>query len=533
MNHFDIVIKNGRLIDGTANPYFKADIGILDGVITAIERDLPVDSGDQWLDANQRVVTPGFIDAHTHDDLYLMRKPNADEKVLQGITTVITGNCGFSPAPLVKNGLQTLKSFNGILGGGDVIDQFEDQTTFGQFLDLLEKNKPGINVAALIGNVTLRIAVMGHDMRSPTDDELSKMKELVSEAMQSGAIGLSTGLIYAPGSYAQTDELIELAREATVYNGIYTTHMRSESEHLLSSIEEAIKIGQQADLRVQISHFKVAGKNNWGKSTQAIDLIAAARRDGLEITADQYPYNAGSTGLFALLPPDVLSNGVEALSQQLTDTAFRQSLSRRMTNTESEGGMLPESSYDRILIASSPNHPDYEGKTLAEIAETLKQDPLELIFDLVAEEKLAVTMVIYNMHEEDIRNIMQSEFVMMGSDGLPSLGARIHPRMSGTAPRILGRYVREQGVISLEQAIRKMTSLPAQSFRLQNKGLLKVGFDADIVIFDPTTILDGATYDAPTTPPTGIHHVLVNGTPAVRSGQVLGARSGKVLRHAQ
>jgi N-acyl-D-amino-acid deacylase len=372
---------------------------------------------------------------------------------------------------------------------------------------------------------------MGYERRSPTQSELDEMKRLVAESMQSGAYGLSSGLIYAPGSYAQTDELTELARTVAEYHGIYTTHMRSESEDLLPSIQEAITVGEKAGLRVQISHFKVSGKKNWGKSEQAIALITAARQRGLEITADQYPYNAGSTGLFALLPPDVLSEGVETLSKRLQEASFRKNLYLRMTDHINAQGMLPEASYDRILIASSPHHPDFEGKSLAEIAQKLDQDPLELIFDLVAEERLTVTMVIFTMHEDDIRRIMQTEFVMMGSDGLPSLGTRIHPRMSGTAPRILGRYSREQGIFSLEQAVRKMTSLPAQTFRLKGKGLLKEGFDADLVIFNPAEILDGATYDAPNTPPVGIEHVIVNGVPAVEANRVLGARSGKVLRY--
>ncbi len=531
MSTYDILIKNGQVLDGSGDPAYKADIGIRAGKIAAIQPVLPADEAERLIDAQGMTITPGFIDVHTHDDLFLLRKPTADEKILQGITTVITGNCGFSPAPLLENGKEILRSFDGILGGGEALKLFGDQVTFGEFLNMLEQARPGINVGTLVGNVTIRIAVMGHAMRQPTTEELSQMKALVSEAMQNGAFGLSTGLIYAPGSYAQTDELIELAKEVARYDGIYTTHMRNESDNLLPSIAEAIQIGESAGVRVQISHFKVSGKKNWGKSGQAIALIEAARQRGLKISADQYPYNAGSTGLFALLPPDVLSAGVDALSERLADPDFRETLRKRMSSADTTAGMLSESDFEGILIASSPKHPQFEGKSLAEIARAEQKDTLDLIFDLVGDEKLGVTMVIFNMNEEDIARIMQCDFVMMGSDGLPSVGARIHPRMSGSAPRILGRYSRQQGVLSLEQAIRKMTSLSAQTFRLQGKGLLKDGYDADLVIFDPQGIIDQATYDSPNTPPSGIQHVLVNGIPAVEDGRVLGARSGKILRY--
>lgn len=529
---FDILIQNSRILDGAGNPYYKSDIAIRDGKIAAIAAHIPAEQADLCIDASGLTAAPGFIDVHTHDDLYLLRKPDADEKVRQGITTVVAGNCGFSPAPLMGNGRQTLRSFNGILGGGEAVNLFADETTFGEFLELLEAQRPGVNVAALVGNVTLRIAVMGHEMRPPTAAELEQMKALVEEAMQSGALGLSSGLIYAPGSYAQTDELAELAGVVGRHHGLYATHMRSESEELLASIQEALQIGERSGARVQISHLKVAGKRNWGRSKDALALIADARQRGLEVTADQYPYNAGSTGLFALLPPDVLSDGVDALASKLSDPGYRSTLRARLQDPANTEGMLSDTGFDGILIASSPAHPDYEGKTLAEIASGEGRDPLDLVFDLVAEEKMAVTMVIFNMNEEDIRRIMSASFVMMGSDGLPSLGARIHPRMSGAAPRILGRYARQEGVLSQEEAVRKMTSLPAQAFRLKGKGLIAEGYDADLVLFSPEEIIDRATYESPTEAPGGIAYVLVNGALAVERGRVLGTRSGRVLRRS-
>jgi len=530
MSSFDILIKNAKVLDGTGGPAHPADIGISYGKFAALAPNLPDENADMIIDAAGLAAAPGFIDVHTHDDLYLLRQPDADQKILQGFTTVITGNCGFSTAPLVNNGKAVLKSFDGILGGGPAIDLFEDNISFGEYLDLLEDIRPGINVGGLVGNVTLRIAAMDHDMRPPDDDEMAHMKSMIAEAMESGAFGLSTGLIYAPGSYAQTDELIELASVAAGYGGIFTTHMRNEGEGLLESIQETIRIARAADIRAQISHLKVSGKRNWGRSSDALSLIKDAREQGLELTADQYPYNAGSTGLFALLPADTLSGGVEALSADLKDADFRKRLYDRIRNGDLPDSILALGAFDRVRIASSPRHPEFEGKSLEALHDELGVDPLHLVFDLVAEEKLNITVVTFGMDEGDIRRIMQADFVMLGSDGLPSMGSKIHPRMCGTAPRILGHYVREQHVLKLEEAVRKMTSLPADTFRLEGKGLLKEGCDADLVLFNPDTVLDMATYEKPTRPPVGIEYVFVNGTPAVEKGRVLGTRAGKVLR---
>lgn len=530
---FDVLITNGQIIDGTGNPYFKADIGIHSGKITCILRSLNPSKAKKVIDAGEMIVCPGFIDVHTHDDLYVICKPAADEKIVQGITTVVTGNCGFSPAPLLKNAGKILQSYSGILGGAEILHKFRDAVTFGDYLGIIKECNPGINVASLIGNISIRISAMGHDMREPTETELEMMRKLVSKAMAEGAMGLSSGLIYAPGSYAQTEELIELCKVVKQYDGIYTSHIRGESNTLISSLLEAIEIGEKADIPVQISHFKVSGEMNWGKSTQAIQLIEDARARGVEITADQYPYSAGSTGMFALLPPDTLAGGMEELARNLKDPDFREKLKHRITSAEGHisQGMMHEAQFQKIIVSTSQLHPEYEGKSLADIAQRTNQHPIDLVFDLVAEEKRGITMIIFSMGNDDIDRIMQSSFVMMGSDGLPSFGTKIHPRMTGTAPRILGKYVREKGILSLENAIRRMTSLPAQTFRFKSKGLLMEGFDADVVIFNPSTVTDRSTYDDPYLPPVGIDYVIVNGEIAVKNNKVLGAKSGKVLKH--
>jgi N-acyl-D-amino-acid deacylase len=529
MTHFDILIKNADVLDGTGGPARKADIGMRYGKIAAIAPELPAENSQTVIDAPGLTAAPGFIDVHTHDDLYLLRKPDAGEKILQGITSVVTGNCGFSAAPLVSNGRAILRGYDGILGGGEAVEMFEDVVTFEDYFDRLESIRPGVNVGCLVGNVTVRIAGMGHAMRPPEENEMAVMKSLIAEAMESGALGFSTGLIYAPGSYAQTPELIELASVAAGYGGIFTTHMRNEGEGLLDSIKETITIAETCGMRAQISHIKASGRRNWGMSQEAIRLIEDARERGIELNADQYPYDAGSTGLFALLPADVLAGGIDLLSTNLQDASYRRLLHERIHKGNLPDSILAAGDFARVLIAGSPAHPDYEGKTLQELSVQLGRDPLELVFDLVAEEKYNITVVTFGMDEADIRRFMQADFVMMGSDGLPSTGSRNHPRMCGTAPRILGRYVREQHVLKLEEAVRKMTSLPAAAFRLEGKGLLKEGFDADLVLFDPAVILDQATYTEPALPPVGIEYVLVNGVPAVEKGRVLGARSGKVL----
>ncbi|MEM5774753.1 MAG: D-aminoacylase [Anaerolineaceae bacterium] len=533
MSHFDIVVKNARILDGSGSPAFKADLGIHYGKFTDIEPELPADQAEMVVDGSHLVAAPGFIDVHSHDDLFLLRKPDADEKIQQGITTVLTGNCGFSAAPLLHNGKATLQTYDGVLGGGPALDLFGDKISFDEYFDLLEESRPGINVGCLVGNVTLRLAVMGHAMRPPTADELTHMKGLVSEAMESGAFGLSSGLIYAPGSYAQPDELMELASVVAGYGGIYTTHMRNEGDKLLDSIHETIQLARECEMRAQISHIKASGRKNWGQSAEALSVIRDAREDGLEITADQYPYNAGSTGLYALLPPDTLSGGIDALAAQLRDSAYRKSLRDRIKNSHNQDSMLAMGDFDRIHISSSKLHPDFEGKSIEELADLLNRDPFDVVFDLVAEEKMQITMITFGMDEGDIKRFMQADFVMMGTDGLPSFGSKVHPRMCGTAPRILGHYVREQHVLKLEEAIRKMTSLPAETFRLEGKGMIKEGYDADLVLFNPDEIIDMATYENPTLPPLGIEHVIVNGVPAVEQGRVLGTRAGKVLRYTE
>ena len=530
---FDLLIKNGRLIDGTGNPYYEADIGISNGRIDCIRRDIDPEGAQRVLDAHGLVVAPGFFDAHSHDDLYLLVNPACDEKVLQGVTTDVIGNCGFSPAPISEGFRVDIRDALGIVGAQHIPKEDLEIQSFGDYLRRLEAIGPGINVIPLVGHSTVRIAVIGSANRAPTDSELKRMKELVAGAMKEGAFGISTGLIYAPGNYAKTDEIIELGNVISKFKGVYVTHVRSESDSVIPAIAEAIAIGEEANLPVHISHHKVAGKNNWGKSVETLKMMAEARARGVGVTCDQYPYRAGSTFLAALLPPSILADGPEVFPQKLRDSKIRDAV---VEEIEKGGGgqwenLIKRSGFDNIVIAMSLGHHDYTGKSIAEIAEIENKSPYDVIFDLVVEEKRGTIAILFAMDEKDIQRIMHNPFTMIGTDGIPGFGTgKVHPRLTGTFPRILGRYVREQGVLSLEEAIRKMTSLPARTFGVKQRGLLMEGFDADIVIFNPKTIIDKSTYEDPQQKPEGISYVLVNGEIAVEDGEVTGATSGKVLR---
>jgi N-acyl-D-amino-acid deacylase len=529
----DLVISNGSIIDGAGNPAYHAHIGIENGKIVRIMRDMSRMPAARIIDADGMTVSPGFIDTHSHDDAYLLVNPQGDDKVCQGVTTDVIGNCGFSLAPLSDDHRDDLKNTSAVMGGKYLPEEFWNLTSFDEFLTILESAKPGINVVPLVGHGTIRIAVIGSENRAPTESELAEMKRLTADAMQAGAFGLSSGLIYVPANYAKTDEIIELARIAAHFKGIYTTHMRSESDQQMAAIEETLKIAYEAGIATHISHHKIAGRNNWGQSKDTLKLLAEARANGLQVTCDQYPYRAASTILAAALPPHIQAQGPQAFVEKLKDPAVRQAIINEI-ESGSNGrweNFIKGAGFDSIIISVSPHHEGYVGKSIAQIAEMETKNPWDVFFDLLIEEGLEVIMVLFLMDEADIIRIMQDPITMIGTDGIPGFGvSKVHPRMVGTFPRILGRYVREQGVIRLEEAVRKMTSLPAQTFGLYGKGILREGLDADIVIFDSKTIIDRATFDNPSQAPAGISWVIVNGEVAVEHGSVTGATSGQVLR---
>jgi N-acyl-D-amino-acid deacylase len=531
----DLIIKNGRILDGLGNPWYRGDIGIKEGVIKKI--GVIKEGAKEAINAEGMVVCPGFIDMHSHSDFAFLVNPKAESKILQGVTTEVIGNCGASAAPIKDDTIGLLKDYtNPMLGFlKDYLDW--DWRGFGEYLDKL-KEGIAVNVAPLVGQGTIRIAVMGFDNREPKEKELAEMKELLKEAMDEGAFGLSTGLIYPPGFFSKTEELIELARVIKGYEGIYFTHIRGESNTLISALKEAITVGERAGVSVEVSHHKAAGKENWGKVKETIRIIEEARERGLDVTSDQYPYTAGSTALSALLPDWVHEGGVKRLVERLKGPQTRERIRADIEGDRlSWWNPIKATEWSNIVVSAvgSEKNKELEGKSIAEIARLWDTDSYDVLFDLLIEEESNVGMVLFMMSEDDVIRVMRHPTTMIGSDGTaisregPLSKGKPHPRSYGTFPRILGKYVREEKVLTLEGAVRKMTSLPAQTLKLRDRGILKEGYKADIVVFDPEKVKDRATYIDPHQPPEGILYVLVNGEIAVEEGKYIGKTDGKVL----
>jgi N-acyl-D-amino-acid deacylase len=522
----DILIRGGAVIDGTGRPARRADVAIAGSRIEAIDL-LPDAGAARVIDATGQVVAPGFIDMHSHADFVLPGLPTADSKVHQGFTLEVVGNCGASPAPLTPARRQDVIDSAGLA----VPALAWDWTTFRSYLDVLSRQGLSINVAPLVGHGTVRVLVMGPGDASPTADELRAMALEVRRAMGDGAVGFSTGLIYAPGVYADTDELVALTRAAGEAGGFYASHIRGESDSLLTAIAEAIEVGRRASVPVEISHLKAAGRSNWPRMAEAIALIDAARGEGLDVTADMYPYPAGSTALSALLPPWVHAGGREPLLARLADPADHARIRAALDGP----GMARDAGWEGIAIAGSPARPEYEGQTVAAIAARLGRSPAEAVIEILRQTKGDTDMVLFMMSEENVALGLRQPWVMIGSDGEgraaegPYGTGKPHPRNYGTCPRFLGHYVRELGLLPLPEAIRKMTSLPAGKLGLRDRGRLEPGAVADIVVFDPATIADTATFAEPHRYPSGIPWVLVNGEPVIAGGQHTGRRPGRVL----
>ncbi|MBH75394.1 MAG: amidohydrolase [Dehalococcoidia bacterium] len=520
----DIIIRNGKIIDGSGNPWYSADIAVDAGQIVEIGR---VNSkAKETIDAAGNIVCPGFIDMHAHPDLTLFYKEVQDYKLRQGVTTEVGGNCGFTAAPLYPKTSEQLKKFMAFITPPTGVDW--GWSTFKEYLQKVSDSSPATNLVPLVGHGTVRIAVMGVQQRAPTQNELSEMEMLVDEAMEAGAYGISTGLVYVPGNYAETEEIVALAKIAARHGGIYATHMRDEGENLINSVEETIAICQGADIAVQISHHKAAGKLNHGKVIESLGVIQNARNSGLDVTIDQYPYSASSTTLQAILPPWSQEGGVEKIVERLQDNEIRSEIQNQLLNSHGEtrmGGVL-----DEILITEVKSHKNKVcvGKTLKQLSDLRNQESIDVALDLLIEEECAVGMVNFSMSEDDVKTVMQSPVTMIGSDGLYQVG-NPHPRVYGTYPRVLGKYVREDEVLSLETAVRKMTGFPSQKLGLHKKGLLRVGFDADLVVLDPTIVKDQATFLDSRQYPVGIDYVIVNGQIAVADGQFTGTTAGVVV----
>ena len=529
---YDVIIKGGRIIDGSGNPWVSGDVGIRGDRIAAIGK-LDGASAKRVIDASGLVVSPGFIDMLGQSEYNLLIDNRSLSKLSQGITTEITGE-GASVAP--QNSL-TLAQLQPEL---DVYHLKVDWTTLDEYFKRLEKVGTPLNIGTYVGAAQIREFVLGDEDRAPTLEELDKMKSMVGLAMRAGAFGISTALIYPPGHSAKTEELIELAKVAAQYGGIYASHMRSEGKSEVGAIEEALRIGREAHLPVEIFHLKVIGKARWGSMPKIVGMIQAARDAGQDVSADMYPYTAGGTALASSLPPWVAEGGTAKLLARLLDPAVRTKIKQEMAeeHPDWENLYFDSGGAGGVLISGivNPDLKKLDGKTLAEIAKDQKKPPLDALFDLVLGDKAQTGALYFIANEDDLRFGLKQPWTSVGLDASelsldgPLYEPHTHPRAFGSMPRFLGHYVRDEHLLPLEQAIRKVTSLPAQRERLRDRGLLKEGYFADITLFDPSTIRDHATYESPTQLSEGVKYVFVNGQLEYEGGRATGVAAGKVLR---
>jgi dihydroorotase/N-acyl-D-amino-acid deacylase len=531
---FDVVIINGHIIDGTGSPWYSGDVGIRDGRIAAIG-NLSVAARKLTIDAKGKVVAPGFIDMLGQSEVTILVDPRLPSKIYQGITTEITGEGG-SAAPLndmiIANDRPGYEHYK--------IDP--DWRTFGQYFARLEKQGMGINLASYVGATQVRRMVLGDADVQPTPEQLKKMKALVVDAMHDGAVGVSTSLEYAPAPYAKTEEIIALASEASKFGGIYATHMRSEGDAVLESIDEAVRIGREAHIPVEIWHFKVAGKANFGRMPELVARVNKARADGFDVTADTYAYTAWSNSMSAFVPPWAHDGGDAKLIDRLKDPAARARIRKDMETPskkwDNEWDEISGPQDVMITVVQNPAIRKFQGKRLTEVAQAMNKDPMDALFDLLIEDNAFTECAVFGMSEPDVVLALQQPWVSVDNDSSGTSPEGIlgeehpHPRAYGTFPRILRKYVREEKKLTLEDAIRKFSALPAQRMRLIDRGVLKKGMWADVVVFDPETVRDSATFDDPNRLSDGMQYVLVNGVPVIENGKMTGALPGKVLRGA-
>ncbi|MFC7157149.1 amidohydrolase family protein [Halomarina halobia] len=528
----DIELVNARIVDGTGAPWFRGTVGVEGGRIAHVSRETESETAaTETVDVGGLVVAPGFIDTHSHSDLQLFADPTLAPKLRQGITTEILGHDGFSMAPI--HGDDRIEEWktqvSALTGTVDVEWTWGD---IGEYLDAVEENGVAPNVATLVGHGTVRFNVVGMDDGEPTGSEVEEMRELVARSLEAGAIGLSCGLIYPPSSYAGTDELIAVAEQLTPYGRPFVPHIRSEGRWIWDALSEFVEIGSEASVPLHLTHFKMAGSKQHGKADRGLSIIQAARERGVDITVEQYPYTAASTKLSTVLPPWVHANPRDELLETLRDEDARERMRRDIEEWRIEGwenfGAL--AGWENIVVTNVPSEANahLEGMTVAEIARERGRHPVSAVCDLLVEEELGVSMLLHLLAERDVGEILSFEHVNVATDGL--FGGTPHPRVYGSFPEVLGRYVRERDLLTLEEAIRKMTSLPARAMGFETKGIVRPGMDADLVVFDPDLVESPSTYEEPKRRPRGIPHVLVDGEFAVRDGDVVGSTPGDVIR---
>jgi N-acyl-D-amino-acid deacylase len=529
---WSLLIRNGTVIDGSGSTREKADLAVAGDRIAAIAPQLVADA-ERIIDATGLIVAPGFIDIHSHSDFFYEQCPSAESKIRQGVTTEVVGMCSFSPAPANAASRHQVELAASALGAALEVRW----SSFDEYLDALAQVKPSVNIVHFVGHGPIRYAGMGGENRAPTTAELDNMQSLLAEAMDAGAFGFSSGLVYAPSAFAEIEELIALCRSMASRGGQYFTHMRGEAHTLLESIAEATRIAEEGGVPLQIAHLKSVGRENWPLFDRALELIDAGRGRGLDVTADVYPYAASSTFLSALLPQWVHDGGMSKFLERIANPTARERIitehSRPPDRWQTAQGTI---GWDEIMIATCPN-PSVEGMSLLELAERRRRAAAQAMLDLLTEHDAAVSVVMFSQSETNVRKALTRPYVMIGSDSLglscgdgPHKG-RPHPRMYGTFPRVLGRYVRE-GLFSLEQAVAKMTGQPAAKLGLRDRGLVREGCFADLVLFDSETVRDEATFEQPHCYPSGIPYVAVNGELIVDGGRFDARPTGRILGRA-
>ena len=530
---FDVLIRGGTIVDGTNRKRYVGDIGIVADRIEAIGTDID-QRAKQTIDASGLIVCPGFIDVHSHDDLAILHQPELPFKLLQGVTTTIVGNCGHSVAPMpqdssVRAGLrQYMEPVLGHWAGAREPFGYPEITDF--YDDIVRVDK-SLNVGALVGHGPLRVRVMGFSDAPATVGEIEQMQRLLADAMEAGALGLSLGLMYVPGCYSAAQELKALAETVRAYDGIVTAHIRGEGDFLLPSIREMLEIARATGVSMHISHLKVVGRKNWGTIDEAITMIREARNVGLDVACDAYPYAAGSTTLLSLLPPWVLQGGIQSALSRLADPELRHKAHEALEAQGSDWeNVAVITGWDRVVLVSSPSRKEFEGLSVADAAGKLSCDEIEAYFRVIEASAGTGTIVIHHMDNRDVEQVLAYEHALVGSDGLPSEEGHPHPRLYGTFPRFISKWVRESQVLTLEEAVRKATSAPADRFKLGDRGRIQRGAVADITIFDYHRFEDEATYENPKQFACGLRYVMVSGKLVVRDGAIGPDHPGRFIR---
>jgi len=535
-----ILILGGTIVDGTGRSGFRSDLGITDDRIVFIGKatEEMIGAAHTVIRAEGKVVSPGFVDCHTHSDLSLFTAPDAASRLYGGITTEIAGNCGVGAAPISEEYREDLKKY--FLSMFPIENPLNRPVfawnTFGEYLDCLDRYPAAINMGSLVSQGAVRLAVKGFRKGKANAEELRNMQELVSEAMEAGAFGISTGLNYLPGAFCDRKELAEVTKPVSAYGGLYVSHIRTQSEGIFEALDEAFAIAGEANVGMHISHLKLLGSPVWGKTDELFAKIEAARTAGLPVSFDAYPYEAGATGLTALLPHWAMEGGIPALMERLSDPAARKKIQEDCVHgLPGWQAMIKTVGFDNITISdlSGEQNQQLIGKTIREAADIRGQSQFDTLFDVLLEEKGKASMVISHLSNKDVDTILAHPDCMIASDSTSIAFGRPHPRFYGTNGRIFRTYVREKKLMTLEDAVRKMTSLPARQFRIAERGELREGYYADVLVFDPETIGDVATYDDPARYSVGMDTVIVNGQIAFSNGKPTGVLAGRVLRRTQ